>query len=117
MTDPGGDPETGGSSKYIKLVSADGTELFLERQIAISTSATLAAMLTGGGPGEGVSFRESEEGVVRFPDISGPVLEEVVRYMHYKVENENSTGRIPEFPIDPEMSLELLVAATCRDLN
>ena len=31
--------------------------------------------------------------------------------MHYKVENENSTGRIPEFPIDPEMSLELLVAA------
>ena len=47
-------------------------------------------------------FRESEEGVIRFPDISASALEKVVRYLHYKDRHANSTTRIPEFPIEPE---------------
>jgi transcription elongation factor B subunit 1 len=61
-------------------------------------------MLEGG-------FKEAEEGVVRFPDIQGMVLEKVVKYLHYKFKHAKSTGKIPEFEIEPEVALELLVAA------
>ena len=33
------------------------------------------------------------------------------QYMYYKAEHANSTGRLPEFKIEPEIALELLVAA------
>ena len=48
------------------------------------------------------NFRESEEGVIRFPDISTSALEKVVQYLHYKDRYSNSSMRIPEFPINPE---------------
>jgi hypothetical protein len=60
------------SPKYVKLISAAGTEVHCERAVAISASATMAAMLTS-------SMREAEENVVRLPDISGPILEKVVQ--------------------------------------
>ena len=60
------------SPKYVKLISATGTEVHCERAVAISASATMAAMLTS-------SMREAEENVVRLPDISGPILEKVVQ--------------------------------------
>uniref|UniRef100_A0A7S0ADT6 Elongin-C n=1 Tax=Minutocellus polymorphus TaxID=265543 RepID=A0A7S0ADT6_9STRA len=96
--------ESDDSPKYVKLISATGTEVYCERSIAISASATMAAMLTS-------SMREAEENVVRLPDISGPILEKVVQYMYYKHEHSNSTGRLPEFKIEPEIALELLVAS------
>ena len=64
--------ESDDSPKYVKLISATGTEVFCERSIAISASATMAAMLTS-------SMREAEENIVRLPDISGPILEKVVQ--------------------------------------
>ena len=79
---------------YVKLVSAEGTEIFLEKRIALQVD-TMRAMLEG-------NFRESEESVIRFPDISDSALEKVVRYLHYKDRHANSTVRIPEFPIEPE---------------
>ncbi len=79
---------------YVKLISAEGTELFLERRIALQVD-TMRAMLEG-------NFRESEESVIRFPDISGSALEKVVKYLHYKDRHSNSATRIPEFAIDPE---------------
>ncbi|KAL7457232.1 hypothetical protein ACHAWC_008742 [Mediolabrus comicus] len=89
---------------YVKLVSAEGTEIFLEKRIALQVD-TMRAMLEG-------NFRESEESTIRFPDISSSALEKVVRYLHYKDRHANSTARIPEFPIEPEEALELLVAAS-----
>ncbi|KAL3827457.1 hypothetical protein ACHAXA_003191, partial [Cyclostephanos tholiformis] len=113
-------------SPYIKLISAEGNEIFLSRRIA-SQVETLRVMLEG-------NFRESEEGVIRFPDISASALEKVVKYLHYRDRYSNSSSRIPEFVIDPEevrhlsslaevvsysytlfwhsFSLELLVAAS-----
>ena len=79
---------------YVKLVSAEGTEIFLEKRIALQVD-TMRAMLEG-------NFRESEESVIRFPDISESALEKVVRYLHYKDRHASSTARIPEFPIEPE---------------
>lgn len=40
--------------KYIKLIAADGTEIFLERRIALQVE-TIKVMIEG-------NFRESEEG-------------------------------------------------------
>jgi len=57
------------------------------------------------------NFRESEDSVIRFPEISGRVLEKVIQYLHYKEQNSHSKNRIAEFPIEPEIALELLVAA------
>lgn len=91
-------------SPYIKLISAEQSEIFLSRRIALQVE-TLRVMLEG-------NFRESEEGVIRFPDISTSALEKVVQYLHYKDRYSNSSMRIPEFPINPEESLELLVAAS-----
>jgi len=88
---------------YVKLVSADGPEFFIERRIALQVD-TMKAMLEG-------NFRESEEGVIRFPDIAGKTLEKIIQYLHYKDKYSNSTARIPEFQIEPDEALELLVAA------
>ena len=81
-------------SPYIKLISAENSEVFLSRRIALQVE-TMRAMLEG-------NFRESEEGVIRFPDISASALEKVVRYLHYKDRYSDSKARIPEFAIEPE---------------
>lgn len=57
------------------------------------------------------NFRESEDNVIRFPEIEGVILEQVIQYLHYKKQHMRSTGIIPEFKIEPEMALELLMAA------
>ena len=76
----------------------------MERDVAINGSTTMKAMLEG-------RFKESEDNRISFPDISGVVLEKVVQYLLYKVKYTKTTGRIPEFPIEPEIALELCVAA------
>jgi len=95
-------------AKYVKLVSAEGHEFFLERKIAIAGSNTIRTMLEG-------KFRESQENVISFPEISGYILERVVRYLHYKAQYSHSTTRIPEFMIEPEVALELMIAAKYLD--
>ena len=76
--------------QYVKLVSAEGYEFFVDRQIAISSSTTIRTMLSG-------SFLEGKENIIRLPDMAGYILERLVRYMHYKAQYSNSTSRIPEF--------------------
>jgi transcription elongation factor B subunit 1 len=61
------------------------------------------------------SFREAQDNVIRFPDIASYVLERVIQYMHYKSQHSNSTSRLPQFPIEPEVALELLIAAKYLD--
>lgn len=101
------DDEASGDS-YIKLISSEGHEFFLERRIALAGSKTMKTMLES-------EFREADEGVIRFPDISTHILEKVLQYMHYKVRYSDSNTRIPEFTIEPEIALELLVASSFLD--
>jgi elongin-C len=78
------------ASQYVKLVSAEGYEFYVDRKIAISSSTTIRTMLSG-------SFLEGKENIIRLPDMAGYILERLVRYMHYKTQYSNSTSRIPEF--------------------
>jgi hypothetical protein len=50
-------------------------------------------------------------GEINFREISTPILEKVIQYFYYKLRYTNSTTEIPEFPIEPEVALELLMAA------
>ena len=137
---------------YVKLVSAEGNEYYIDRSVAVSASKTMRTMLTG-------NFREAQDNVINFPEISNYILERVIQYLYYQVKvggyprvctihrtfeqalcihstkylchfvvslyswliscllqkYSNSTGRIPEFPIEPEIALELLIAAKYLD--
>lgn len=94
--------------KYVKLVGGGGQVIFMERKIAMAGSGTIRTMLEG-------QFREATENLCRFPDISGPILDRVVRYLHYKAQHSQSTTRIPEFTIEPELALELMIASKYLD--
>ena len=112
----------------VKLISAEGHEFWVDRKCAC-ISGTIKAMLSGTrGEGGCVSsclhtrgacpvrarapgqFVESS-GEIKFPDIHTAILEKVIQYFYYKVRYTNSNVRIPEFPIEPEIALELLMAA------
>ena len=93
---------------YVKLVSAEGYEFFVDREIAMASSTTILTMLEG-------QFREAQDNLIKFPDIAGYILERVVRYLHYKAQYSNSSARIPDFMIEPEVALELLIAAKYLD--
>ena len=99
-------------------------------------------------------FHESQQGEIKFPEISGPILEKVrtrahpsrahpssprrprraaprlcrhwpkppapaptqtVQYFYYKLRYTNHQGTLPEFKIEPEHALELLMAANFLD--
>jgi transcription elongation factor B subunit 1 len=93
--------------QFVKLISAEGHQFIVARKIAL-ISNTMCAMLEG-------QFREADQGIINFPDISGHVLEKVIQYLHYKVRYSESTAKIPEFKIEPEIALELLVASNYLD--
>mmetsp|Transcript_24582 Transcript_24582/g.49826 ORF Transcript_24582/g.49826 Transcript_24582/m.49826 type:complete len:101 (-) Transcript_24582:412-714(-) len=93
---------------YVTLISAEGFEFVIERRCALM-SGTIKAMLTGP-----AHFSESKENTVTFPEISTRILEKVVEYFHYKVRWSHSS-EVPEFKIEPEIALELLMAANFLD--
>ncbi|KPJ04145.1 Transcription elongation factor B polypeptide 1 [Papilio xuthus] len=99
----------GPDAMYVKLVSSDGHEFIVKREHAL-TSGTIKAMLSG--PGQ---FAENEANEVNFREIPSHVLQKVCMYFTYKVRYTNSSTEIPEFPIAPEIALELLMAANFLD--
>uniref|UniRef100_K1QZ08 Elongin-C n=1 Tax=Magallana gigas TaxID=29159 RepID=K1QZ08_MAGGI len=60
-------------------------------------------------------FAENETNEINFREIPSHVLQKVCMYFTYKVRYTNSSTEIPEFPIAPEIALELLMAANFLD--
>jgi elongin-C len=100
------DSDNGTQTVMIKLISGEGHEFFVDRRCAM-VSGTIKAMLSG-------QFAESR-GEVRFPEIPGVVLERVIQYLYYKVRYTHSTQRVPNFEVEPEIALELLMASNYLD--
>eukprot|EP01126_Amoeba_proteus_P019286 TRINITY_DN1991_c0_g1_i3.p1 TRINITY_DN1991_c0_g1~~TRINITY_DN1991_c0_g1_i3.p1 ORF type:complete len:119 (-),score=7.82 TRINITY_DN1991_c0_g1_i3:138-494(-) len=96
-------------SDTVTLVSAEGYEFILDRKCAL-VSKTISSMLDG-------AFLENEMRRINFREIPGPILEKVIQYFYYKVKYTNNTQVIPEFPIEPEIALELLMAANLYVFN
>uniref|UniRef100_A0A7S2INR4 Elongin-C n=1 Tax=Haptolina brevifila TaxID=156173 RepID=A0A7S2INR4_9EUKA len=97
------------SMEPVKLIASDGSEIIIDKRAAM-VSGTIKAMLAG--PGE---FAEGQSGEIKFPDINAKVLEKTVQYFYYKLKYTNHTGPLPEFKIEPEQALELLMAANFLD--
>lgn len=93
-------------SAFVKLISAEGHEFFVDRRCAM-VSGTIKSMLSG-------QFAESR-GEIRFPEIPAIVLEKVIQYLYYKVRYSNSSQRVPDFEIDPALALDLLTVANYLD--
>lgn len=79
-----------------------------------SKAACAGLTVTTPSPPRPGNFAEAS-GEIRFPEISTPVLEKVIQYCYYKRRFENSGVPVPEFPIEPEVALELLMAANYLD--
>ncbi|XJO77474.1 hypothetical protein BDV3_002049 [Batrachochytrium dendrobatidis] len=96
-------------TETVKLVSADGFEFVLDRKYAMA-SGTIKSMLSSPGNAGGYKI---------YSHLSSPyravILEKVCRYLYYKVRYANSIQEIPEFPIEPELALELLMASDFLD--
>ncbi|CAJ0954231.1 unnamed protein product, partial [Mesorhabditis belari] len=99
----------GPESTYVKLVSSDGHEFYIKREHAL-ISGTIKAMLSGPG-----AFQENEANEVNFREIPSHVLLKVCHYFAYKAKYTNSAAEIPEFNIEPDVALELLMAANFLD--
>ncbi|KAJ3063743.1 hypothetical protein HDU98_000465 [Podochytrium sp. JEL0797] len=94
---------------FVKLISCDGFEFIIDRKCAMA-SGTIKNMLSS--PGQ---FTEAQQNEVTFRDIKAIVLERVCKYLYYKVRYTNTKDEIPEFQIDVEVALELLMAADFLD--
>ncbi|PAV88489.1 hypothetical protein WR25_05588 [Diploscapter pachys] len=99
----------GPNAAYVKLISSDGQEFVIKRELAL-ISGTIKAMLSGPG-----MYTENETNEVHFREIPSYILQKVCHYFAYKAKYSNSPSEIPEFVIEPEIALELLMAANFLD--
>lgn len=61
-------------------------------------------------------FQEKQSRTVRLQDISARVLEKCCQYFYYKLRYTNVPSKnIPQFPVPPELALELLMASNYLD--
>ncbi|KAI9196998.1 hypothetical protein LWI29_002100 [Acer saccharum] len=87
----------------VKLISAEGFEFVIDKEAAM-VSQTIRNMLTSPG-----SFAETEHGEVTFPEISTTILEKICQYFYWSL--QYSRGKETDFHIEPELTLELMMAA------
>ncbi|KAL2898867.1 Elongin-C [Bienertia sinuspersici] len=91
----------------VKLISSEGFEFVIDKKAAM-VSQLLRNMLSSPG-----SFTETADGVVNFPDISTTILEKICQYFYWSL--QFSSGKETEFHIEPELTLELMMAANYLD--
>ncbi|XP_059430298.1 uncharacterized protein LOC132163934 [Corylus avellana] len=87
----------------VKLISSEGFEFVIDKDAAM-VSQTIYNMLTSPG-----SFSETQHGEVTFPEISTTILEKICKYFYWHL--QFASGKETEFHIEPELTLELLMAA------
>ncbi|VDO04642.1 unnamed protein product [Rodentolepis nana] len=95
----------GPKSEYVKLISSDGFEFVIKRKYA-NVSETINAMLSG--PGR---FGINEENTILLSQIPSYILDQVCKYFSFKEHYGNTIIANHKFPISPEASFELLMAA------
>ncbi|CAE7467330.1 ndbB, partial [Symbiodinium necroappetens] len=83
---------------FLRLVSADGHEFFLDRRIAYECD-TFKKMV------EKEGFKEGQTNEIQLPTVTGKLLEKVIEYLYFKYKYTDAKVPIPEFPIDDDVVL------------
>ena len=99
----------GPDAKYMKMISADEFEFAIPKDEAMKAGALASMMMR---PGE---FEENEENSINFQEIYSRTLKQVALYLSFKQKYSNSEKALPEFPIQVEISLDLLMVANFLD--
>eukprot|EP01100_Stratorugosa_tubuloviscum_P001835 TRINITY_DN1416_c1_g2_i1.p1 TRINITY_DN1416_c1_g2~~TRINITY_DN1416_c1_g2_i1.p1 ORF type:complete len:124 (-),score=51.27 TRINITY_DN1416_c1_g2_i1:102-419(-) len=92
-------------TEVVRLISAEGHEFVIDKRAAM-VSGTISNLLNPTGV-----FSEGSKGVIPLREISTPILEKVIQYFYYKLRYNDQTSEIPEFQIEPESVLDVLLAA------
>eukprot|EP00033_Pygsuia_biforma_P001100 GCRY01001252.1.p1 GENE.GCRY01001252.1~~GCRY01001252.1.p1 ORF type:complete len:146 (-),score=22.45 GCRY01001252.1:58-495(-) len=88
----------------VVLISADGDSFEITMEEAC-VSKTIKNMLTA--PGH---YAETETREITLKEISSPVMKKVIEYFRFRLKYANAP-ELPEFEIDPDIVLEVLMAA------
>mmetsp|Transcript_112155 Transcript_112155/g.281074 ORF Transcript_112155/g.281074 Transcript_112155/m.281074 type:complete len:116 (+) Transcript_112155:67-414(+) len=97
------------SFSYLRLVSADGHQFYLDRRIAYECD-TFRKMV------EQEGFKEGQLNEIKLPTITGKLLQKVIEYLYYKYKYTDAKTTIPDFPIDDDVVLDLLLVANYLNL-
>merc|ERR1719183_2087923 len=97
------------SFSYLKLQSADGHIFYLDRRIAYECDFFKKMV-------EQEGFKEGQTNEIKLPTITCKLLDKVIEYLYYKYKYTDSKVAIPEFPIDDEIVLDLLLVANYLNL-
>eukprot|EP00823_Brevimastigomonas_motovehiculus_P001404 TRINITY_DN11925_c0_g1_i1.p1 TRINITY_DN11925_c0_g1~~TRINITY_DN11925_c0_g1_i1.p1 ORF type:complete len:153 (+),score=50.69 TRINITY_DN11925_c0_g1_i1:60-518(+) len=96
---------------YVKLISKEGHEFIVSKECAM-ISGTIRSLLLGPGQWKEKASTMPE---VRLESISTPVLETVIQYFHYKKRYDSTPPPLPEFKLNMESIVPLLLAANFLD--
>eukprot|EP00811_Abedinium_folium_P016410 NODE_25349_length_590_cov_3.665227.p2 GENE.NODE_25349_length_590_cov_3.665227~~NODE_25349_length_590_cov_3.665227.p2 ORF type:complete len:109 (-),score=35.40 NODE_25349_length_590_cov_3.665227:163-489(-) len=107
MANPYSDPVENFS--YVKLISAEGHHFYLDRCIAFECD-TFKKMI------EHEQMKEAQSNEIRLPTITAKLLEKVIEYLYYKYKYTESKITIPEFHIDDDIVLDLLLVSNYLNL-
>eukprot|EP00929_Paragymnodinium_shiwhaense_P094498 TRINITY_DN5509_c0_g1_i1.p1 TRINITY_DN5509_c0_g1~~TRINITY_DN5509_c0_g1_i1.p1 ORF type:complete len:113 (+),score=25.46 TRINITY_DN5509_c0_g1_i1:80-418(+) len=94
---------------YLRLISADGHQFYLDRRIAYECD-TFKNMV------EQEGWKEGQTNEIKLPTVTGKLLEKVIEYLYYKYKYTDSKVTIPEFPVDDDIVLDLLLVANYLNL-
>ena len=97
--------------EIVKIIAADGEIFYLEKRYADMSHNIKAGL--------GCNSLESINKEFVFPDIRADIMEKVIQYLHYKFKNQQlldkgtiKISQVPKFDIEPEMALDVLIAAS-----
>ncbi|KAH0786466.1 elongin C [Histomonas meleagridis] len=94
-----------GPQDYIKIISNDGSQFFLEKEIAFQSSILKSLF------NDSLKYQESLTNEIRFPQFSGPVVEKLIDYLHFLYLYKDDPEQISKFQVDNSLLLELVVAS------
>ncbi|KAG5519215.1 hypothetical protein PMAC_002303 [Pneumocystis sp. 'macacae'] len=89
-------------SEFLKLISSDNF-VFLIKKSQACVSGTIRQMLD-----ESNNFLENKNNEINFKTINAKFLDIVCQYLYFHEKYKNADF-IPEFPIEPDMAIELLM--------
>lgn len=96
-------------SPTVCLVSHEGEEFTVERELVLQ-SKVLSIFLS-----PELDFVESRSGVIRLYDIPSRLLLRILDYLRHRKQHEGDANA-PEWPMQAQESLDLLLAADYLDL-